>query len=87
MSSPQLPSLLNATILQLSDALERNLVSSAELVRTYLARIAEVNDYYHAVIELNPEAFDIANLLDSEQKARGRRGYVLPHVDLYGSPC
>lgn len=77
-SSSQFPSLLNATILELSDALERNLFSSAELVKTYLARIAEVNDYYHAVIELNPEVTNIANALDSEQKTRGRRGSVLP---------
>lgn len=85
MPSSRFPSLLKATILELSDALERNLFSSAELVRTYLARIAEVNDYYHAIIELNPEASNIANALDYEQKTRGRRGYVLPHSHV-GSP-
>ncbi|KAK3358833.1 putative amidase [Lasiosphaeria hispida] len=69
-----MPSLLNATVADLSRALSNGQLSSAALTAAYLARIAEVNGYFHAVIETNPDAISIAQALDQEQRTKGRRG-------------
>lgn len=47
-----------------------------DLVRAYIARIKEVNDDVHAVLEVNPDAITIARQLDKERKQYGRRGRV-----------
>ncbi|KAK0710741.1 glutamyl-tRNA amidotransferase subunit A [Lasiosphaeris hirsuta] len=69
-----MPSLLNATVADLSRALSNGQLSSAAPTAAYLARIAEVNGYFHAVIETNPDAITIAQALDEEQRTKGRRG-------------
>jgi hypothetical protein len=51
--------------------------TSEELVRTFLARISEVNDKLHAVAEINPDAINIARHLDRERRVCGPRRYVL----------
>jgi amidase len=65
------PSLINATIDDLSAGLESGLFTSAELVSTYFARIREVNSLLNVVTEVNPDALSIADDLDS-QRAKGR---------------
>ncbi|KAK3379024.1 glutamyl-tRNA amidotransferase subunit A [Lasiosphaeria ovina] len=67
-------SLLNAAIADLSEALSDGRLSSAALTTAYIARVLEANDYFHAVIETNPDAMDIAHALDEEQHTKGRRG-------------
>ncbi|KAK3292121.1 amidase signature domain-containing protein [Chaetomium fimeti] len=69
-----MPSLLNATVTDLTRALSDGRVSSVALTAAYLARIAEANGYFHAVIETNPDAMSIAKALDDEQRTKGRRG-------------
>jgi amidase len=59
------PSLIDATIDDLSEGLSSGLFTSVDLVSTYLARIAEVNPILHAVNELNPDALTIAAELDA----------------------
>src|SRR5262245_22619774 len=61
--------------------LQRRLASgeltSAGLTRSYLRRIAELDQKgprVKAVLELNPDALAIAQESDRERKARGRRG-------------
>jgi len=66
--------LLNATIESLSEGLASKQFTSVDLVKAYLARIAEVNETFHAVIEINPDALDIAAGLDAECTAGSRRG-------------
>ncbi|KAK3328720.1 amidase signature domain-containing protein [Apodospora peruviana] len=69
----ELPSLLHATLTDLSTAVSDRQVSSTALTTAYLTRIAEVNNYFRAVIETNPDALSIAGALDEEQRTRGRR--------------
>nr|POE77684.1 putative amidase [Quercus suber] len=59
------PPLLDATLDDLVRGLERGLFTSVDLVRTYQARIMEVNNTLHMVTELNPDALDIAAHADS----------------------
>lgn len=54
------PKLYSATIKELSSSLEDGCFTSVDLVKTYLARIAEVDDDLHVIIELNPDALTIA---------------------------
>ncbi|HEX2910901.1 MAG TPA: amidase [Chloroflexia bacterium] len=69
--------LQEVTIEQLQAALEKGELTSLELVRTYKARI-EALDWagpgLHSVIELNPDAEEIAQELDQERKTKGPRG-------------
>ena len=69
----KIPSLLDATITDLSEGLKTQRYTSVQLVHVYLARIAQVNNYHHAVIETNPSALSIAKSLDEEREARGRQ--------------
>lgn len=63
-SIPQLQALLNAGAL-----------TSGELTRGYIARIADLNPLLRAVIEINPNAVAIAAQLDNERRqGRGLRG-------------
>ncbi|KAI0192132.1 putative amidase [Astrocystis sublimbata] len=72
-SASKVPSLQNATIAELSSLLENGSIKSADLTKAYLARIDEVNEYFRAVIETNPDAVEIARVLDLEQTTTGRR--------------
>src|SRR5262245_6848014 len=59
------PELEEATI----GSLQRE--SAASLVGRYLSRIAEIDKSVNSVIELNPDALEIARALDQEQTRRG----------------
>lgn len=71
---PQLPSLSEITIEQISDGLKAGHFSCTDLVNAYLARIEEVNEEIKAVIEVNPDAISIAEALDHELEHSGPRG-------------
>ena len=65
------------TIDDLQKAFQSGQYSSHSLSEKYLARIAEIDKagpIVNAVIELNPEALQIADALDQERKSRGPRG-------------
>ncbi len=72
-STTRLPSLLDATLDDLTLGLAQGHFTSAHLVQTYAARVAEVNHLFHAVIELNPDAEVIAQALDQERSEKGPR--------------
>lgn len=65
---PQFPSLIDATLADLSTGLESGAFTSVDLVRTYVARIKETNDVLHAVTEINPDALAIAASLDAARQ-------------------
>lgn len=71
MKGKPFPSLIDVTIDDLSAGLESGLFTSVDLVRTYVARIIEVNDTLHAVAEINPDALTIAADLDA-MRANGQ---------------
>jgi amidase len=84
--------LSTATLADLTSALERKKVSSAELVRGYLARIAHCDQRLHAIIATNPNAVSEAAQLDRERKAGKIRGplhgipvIIKDNIDLAGS--
>ncbi|CAI9634666.1 unnamed protein product [Alternaria burnsii] len=72
--SKPLPSLYEADIDAVADGLERSLFTSLHLVKTYIARIEEVNDILRPVTEINPDALIIAAALDKERSEGMVRG-------------
>ncbi|HEY4028417.1 MAG TPA: amidase [Candidatus Dormibacteraeota bacterium] len=69
--------LQEATIAELGAAMAAGRLTSAALVARYAARIERLNGRgptLRAVIEVNPDAADIAELLDRERRERGPRG-------------
>src|ERR1700730_13328054 len=65
------------TIDDLQKAFQSGQYSSRSLTEKYLARIAEIDKSgptVNSVIELNPDALQIADALDQERKAKGPRG-------------
>ncbi len=63
-----------ATIAELQAAMEARRLSSRILVRTYLHRIEKLDPQLKSIIEVNPDALDIARALDRERRERGPRG-------------
>ncbi|KAL8994009.1 MAG: hypothetical protein Q9169_005908 [Polycauliona sp. 2 TL-2023] len=68
------PTLINATTKELETGLEQGLFTSCDLVKAYVARIAEVNSTLRAVTETNPDALSIAAQLDAERANGTTRG-------------
>ncbi|KAL8672956.1 MAG: hypothetical protein Q9168_002589 [Polycauliona sp. 1 TL-2023] len=68
------PNLIDATTEELETGLEAGLFTSCDLVKAYVARIAEVNSTLHAVTEVNPDALSIAAELDAERANGTIRG-------------
>jgi len=65
-----------ATITEINAAFDAGTLTSEQLVKRYLARIAAFDNAgprIHAVIALNPKALETARALDAERKAKGRR--------------
>jgi len=61
----------------LQDLMQSGELSSAELTTYYLNRIESIDrgdSGLNAIIEVNPQAIEIAKALDAERKARGPRG-------------
>ncbi|KAI4250231.1 MAG: hypothetical protein L6R40_000404 [Gallowayella cf. fulva] len=68
------PDLIAVTTEELETGLERGLFTSFDLVRTYIARIQEVNSTLNVVEEINPDALAIAAELDAERANGTTRG-------------
>ena len=68
-----------ATISDLNAAFDAGTLTSEQLVKRYLARIAAYDGQgprIHAVIALNPKALETARALDVERKAKGKRSVL-----------
>ncbi|MDN4523208.1 amidase family protein [Fictibacillus fluitans] len=66
-----------ATISYIQDALEKEEITSLKLVTLYIERISKYNHNgpkLNAVIEINPDAVNIAEALDEERRHKGARG-------------
>jgi amidase len=70
-------SIIDATLVELKDALEMGIITSKILVETYLSRI-EANDRngpkLQAMLSINPYALEQADELDNERNRQGSRG-------------
>ncbi|KAI0832184.1 glutamyl-tRNA amidotransferase subunit A [Hypoxylon sp. FL0890] len=73
-SLTEYPPLIDATIDTLTAGLDRREFTSVDLVKAYLARIAEVNGTLYSVTEVNPDALAIAATLDGERSSGSIRG-------------
>ncbi|KAH7084634.1 amidase signature domain-containing protein [Paraphoma chrysanthemicola] len=73
-SIQSMPSLRHTTLTDLVHRPGHGRFTSEDLIRALLARVDQVNDEFHAVIELNSHIEEDARLLDLEYKARGPRG-------------
>jgi amidase len=65
---------LEATIPELQTMMASGQLSSRDLTRGYLQRIAALNPLLHSVIETNPNAVAIASQLDNERRKGSIRG-------------
>lgn len=65
---------IEATIPDIRAALTARRVTSRELVRQYLARIATYENRFHAALAVNPRALDEADVLDREREQGRLRG-------------
>ncbi|KAL4894733.1 amidase [Aspergillus ambiguus] len=61
--------LISATADELQQGLTEGCFTSVDLVKTYVARINEVNTTLRMVLEINPDAVEIAKQLDAERKS------------------
>lgn len=65
---------LNLSVAELQAAMGAGHASAVELTRFFTQRIADLNPVYHAVINVNPDALEIAEALDQERKKGITRG-------------
>lgn len=68
------PLLIDIALEDIVAALNAKSFTSVDLVEAYIARINEVNDEFHAVIEINSDAISIARQLDEERGKNISRG-------------
>jgi amidase len=64
-------------VAELHDRMQRGEISSAQLVDWYIDRVTELDrtgPALHAIVEINPNARDIARALDEEWRTSGPRG-------------
>ena len=65
---------VDASIAQMTAALNQGRITSRELVTQYLVRIALYEDKLHAAIVVNPKALEEADALDRERAQHKLRG-------------
>ncbi|KAI1408046.1 putative amidase [Hypoxylon sp. FL1857] len=73
LKARDLPPLLHLTIETAAEGLQTGRFTSADLVTAYKSRIQEASEF-KAVLQINPEALDIAQKLDEERIRLGPRG-------------
>jgi amidase len=72
--------IIEADIASMQAAMETGSVTSEELVHVYLERINKYDSTINSILEINPDAIQIAKDLDKERKESGSRG------NLHGIP-
>jgi amidase len=65
---------IEADIASMQTAMESGSVSSEDLVKVYLERIRKYDSKINSILEINPEAVELAKALDKERKEKGSRG-------------
>jgi amidase len=71
---PALPPVEEATIAGLQAAMAAGQASSRAIVQAHLDRIARLDPSLRSILEVNPDALEIAARLDAERAERGPRG-------------
>src|SRR5438128_8190963 len=73
----QFTQLEEATIVELQAAMNNGQLTAHQLVEMYLERIDALDQHgpeLHSILEINPDAREIAGALDQERSANGPRG-------------
>ncbi len=65
-----------ATILDMQNKMETGELTAEELVTMYVVTISERNQNVNAILELNPQALQIAKALDVERREQGIRSFL-----------
>jgi amidase len=68
--------IIEADIASMQQAMNTGMVTSEQLVHTYLTRIEKYDSIINAILEINPDAIEIARALDQERKDQGSRGWL-----------
>ncbi|KAK3988951.1 amidase [Cladorrhinum sp. PSN332] len=63
-----------ATIDQMQAAMENGTLTSVQLVKCYLERTFQTNEYINSLLQYNPDVLDIAAAMDAERAAGHVRG-------------
>ncbi len=71
--------IVEADIAKMQEAMEAGLFSSANLVQAYIERIRKYDPKINTILEINPDAVEIAKSLDQERKEKGSRGPFASH--------
>ncbi|MNE76495.1 amidase [compost metagenome] len=66
--------IIEADITSMQAEMTRGLLTSVQLVQLYLERIGRHDNVINAVLELNPDALEMAAQLDQERLVTGPRG-------------
>lgn len=66
--------IIEADIASMQHAMSSGRVTSEQLVHIYLSRIEKYDVILNTILEINPDALDIAKALDEERKEKGSRG-------------
>lgn len=64
------------TILEMQAKMQCGELTARQLTEMYLERIRQVNPKINAIIELNPDALEIADMLDAERRQGSVRGLL-----------
>ncbi|MEW4370994.1 amidase family protein [Paenibacillus kandeliae] len=68
--------IIEADISAMQQALESGSITSEQLTKVYIQRIHRLNPQLRVVLEINPDALEIAIALDEERKQQGVRGLL-----------
>lgn len=68
-----------ATIDKIQTAFKQNKLTSKDLVEFYIQEIRKLNPIYRAVIEVNPDAFNLAEQADQERKTNSTKSRLKLH--------
>jgi amidase len=66
--------IIEADIASMQAAMESGSLRSEDLINVYLDRISKYDSIINSILEINPDAVDIAKSLDQERKEKGSRG-------------
>lgn len=72
-NNAEIPLVTDITLDDIAAGLDSGRFTSVQLVKTFLARIKEVDHIFHSVIETNPDALRIAQELDEERSSLQKR--------------
>lgn len=66
--------IVEADLTSMQSAMEAGTITSEELVQEYLNRIHRYDSRINSILEINPDAIQIARALDMERRDKGSRG-------------